>query len=205
MRLVTLDVMPPPQPVPLDPSDEQLIARQAELVTLDADFLARRDGPEKEVILQCRAGNWFFEATLPPQPGSPVRPGADDRVRLTGICDLTTTRSLPFAKSVDGFRLQLRDSNDVVILRRAPWWTLRRLLWALGIVGTLALAFLAWAALLRRRVSEQTEFIRIQIERSAIKDERQRIARGIARHDRAGTRRCIRSTSKRPSATRSGT
>ena len=60
MRLVPLDVRPPPQPVPLDPSDEQLIARQAELVTLDADFLARRDGPGKEVILQCRARNWFF-------------------------------------------------------------------------------------------------------------------------------------------------
>jgi signal transduction histidine kinase len=180
-RLTVLDNAPSPQPKPLELFGDQLLEQQAELITLDADFLARREGADEEVVLQCRAGKWFFEATFPPGSKPALRLEAADRVRLTGICELTTTRSLPFTRNVDGFRLHLRDAGDVSILQRAPWWTLRRLLWALGIMGMLSLVSLAWAALLRRRVSKQTEIIKTQIERNAIKDERQRIAREL--HD----------------------
>ena len=82
---------------------------------------------------------------------------------------------------MDGFRLHLRNADDITILRRAPWWTLRHLLWALGFIGALALVAIVWAALLRRRVAEQTRIIGAQIERAAVKDERQRIAREL--HD----------------------
>lgn len=180
-KLTVLDRASPPKPEPLRLPRDRFIEQQAELVTLDAEFLARRDGPDEDVVLQCREGKWFFEASFPHGTKPALRLGAGDRVRLTGICELTTTRSLPFTANVDGFRIHLRQEGDVAVLQRAPWWTLRRLLWALGIVGTVAFASLAWAALLRRRVSEQTEIIRVQIERSAIKDERQRIAREL--HD----------------------
>lgn len=180
-KLTVLDRASPPEPEPLRLAAERFVGQQGELVTLDAEFLARRDGPDEDVVLQCREGKWFFEASFPHGTKPVLRLGAGDRVRLTGICELTTTRSLPFTANVDGFRIHLRDTGDVTILQRAPWWTLRRLLWALAIVGTVAFASLAWAALLRRRVSEQTEIIRVQIERSAIKDERQRIAREL--HD----------------------
>lgn len=180
-RFTTLDRGAPPSAEPLDLSGNNFANQQAELVTVDADFLVRRDGPDGEAVLQCRAGNWFFEASLPRRSSFSTNLGVDDRVRLTGICDLTTTRPLAFSKSADGFRIYLRNSDDIVILRRAPWWTLRSLLWALGVVGTLALVSLAWAALLRRRVADQTKIIRAQIERTAVKDERQRIAREL--HD----------------------
>ncbi len=169
----------PPQPKPLDLTAGTLVGLHEELVSVDADLLALRDGPNGATTLQCRADNWFFEATLSAN-GKP-RLTAEDRLRLTGICELTTTNPLPFSNNVDGFRLQLRSAADIQVLQVAPWWTLQRLLWALGIVGTLALIAFAWAALLRRRVAEQTETIRVQIERGAVKDERQRIAREL--HD----------------------
>lgn len=180
-RLTRIGTEEAPKPQPFSPLQKSLPQQQAELVTLDADLLALREGPANDLVLQCRSDNWFFEASIAQQPKLALEIEPGDRLQLTGICELTTTQSLPFANNVDGFRLHLRNAADVTVLQSAPWWTLQRMLWVLGIVATLALVALAWAALLRRRVSEQTEIIKTQIERSAVKDERQRIAREL--HD----------------------
>jgi signal transduction histidine kinase len=82
---------------------------------------------------------------------------------------------------VDGFRIHLRGADDIRILSRPPWWTVRRAFGALGIVGGLTLVLLAGTALLRRRVVAQAQIIAAQAERASIRDERQRIAREL--HD----------------------
>ena len=81
----------------------------------------------------------------------------------------------------DGFRVHLAGADAVTVLRKAPWWTLERLLLALGIAMAAILAFLIWTSLLRRRVAAQTQIITRQVEREVVKDERQRIAREL--HD----------------------
>jgi signal transduction histidine kinase len=179
-KITALETQIPPSPHPLSLTTLHT-DQQAELVTVDADFLAYRNGPGTQVILQCRSGDWFFEALLPGQGAASSGLDANDRVRLTGICEFTSTRDLPFSDNADGFRLHIRNATDVVILKHAPWWTLGRLLWALAIVGALALVAFAWVALLRRKVADQTQIIGAQIERAAVKDERQRIAREL--HD----------------------
>jgi signal transduction histidine kinase len=180
-RVSLLEAGAPPVPQSLDLSGGGLANQQAELVSVEADLLGRRQGRDGEALLQCRAGNWFFEAVLPSSAGSLAGVDDNDHARLTGICELSTTTALPFSGKVEGLRLHLRDAGDVVILRHAPWWTLQRLLWALAGVAGLAVLALAWAAQLRRRVARQTEIIGSQIERAAVKDERQRIAREL--HD----------------------
>jgi signal transduction histidine kinase len=77
--------------------------------------------------------------------------------------------------------MHLLDNEAVEILKKAPWWTFNRLLWALGIAMAVILLILVWTNFLRRRVAIQTKIISRQVERSAIKDERQRIAREL--HD----------------------
>ena len=180
-RVSVLDRVAAPRPLALDLTGENLIRQQAELVTVDADLLTRRDGSGEEVVLQCRADTWFFEARLANRNALPAGLVSNDRLRLTGICELTNTQPLAATSLADGFRIQLRDAADVVILRRAPWWTLPRLLWALAAVATLALVALAWVAQLRRHVESQTKIISKQIEQTAVKDERQRVAREL--HD----------------------
>lgn len=180
-RVTLLSAAVPPQPVALHAASRQMGTHQAELVTVDAVLQARRQGMQHETVLQCRAGDWFFEAVLASADGASLSLAPESRLRLTGICELTTTRPLPFSEGVDGFRLHLRDAGDIALVQHPPWWTLRRLLWALGLVGVVSLLSLGWATLLRRRVAEQTHIIGTQIERSAVKDERERIAREL--HD----------------------
>jgi signal transduction histidine kinase len=159
---------------------DQLPLFHAELVTLEGDFLNRRDGVV-EIALQCRAGDRFFEAISPLGNALPAGLTAGDHLQLTGICELTTTHPTPRSEWVDGFRIHLPAAGGITILRRASWWTLRHSFIALGIVSAMALGSLAWVRLLRQQVKKQTKMIGIQLQRVAVRDERQRIAREL--HD----------------------
>ncbi|TAE77120.1 MAG: sensor histidine kinase [Verrucomicrobia bacterium] len=156
-------------------------ALQAELVTLDADFLGLRSSSIED-ILQFRSGDRFFEALRPSDSSRidlPLHVG--DRVRLTGICELTTTHALPRLNWVDGFRIRLPDSSGLEILDRAPWWTTRRLLIALGITGILAVIGITGTWVLRRQVSRQLHVITRKLRAETIGEERDRMAREL--HD----------------------
>ncbi|MBK8094551.1 MAG: sensor histidine kinase [Verrucomicrobiaceae bacterium] len=171
---------PEPQPLGLDPRD--LTRHHAQLSSTEAEYLTTRLATDGETVLQCRAGEWIFEArlSLAASDHLPVL-SRGDLLHLTGICEITSTYPLPGDHRVDGFHLLLREAGDVRVLHPAPWWTLQRMLWLLGFVTALAVLAFIWIAQLRRRVRAQTSLITQEIERSAVKDERQRIAREL--HD----------------------
>lgn len=167
-------------PVSLDPGAIDLSPLHSERVTVDAEFLGVRQGIN-ETILQLESEGRFFEALLPASTASNPTPQPGDRVRLVGICELTTTHALPRPSWVDGFRIHLQEAGGLVIIRRAPWWTPRRLLAALGLTsGAAALGFLAsW--MLRRQVKRQLAVIGEQLRSEVIGEERDRMAREL--HD----------------------
>lgn len=180
-RVKTLAKDPPPAPRPLPVDPRELPDFQSELVSLDADLLGVRDGPLEDT-LQFRKGDRFFEALLPdgdPATRPPLQPG--DRLRLTGICELTTTRALPRIGWVDGFRIHLPRSGGLRILDRAPWWTPRRLLAALVVTGALAVVGITGTWILRRQVRRQLDLIGSKLRSEAIVEERDRMAREL--HD----------------------
>lgn len=169
----------PPEPVPFDFKTADLPALHAEWVTLDAQFLGHRTGPS-DGIFQFRSGEQFFEAIHPDKNFEiPLTQG--DRVRLTGICELTTTHALPRLEWVDGFRILLPETGGMQIIARAPWWTPRRLFIALGLMsGVAALGFLGtW--LLRQQVKNQMLIISDKLRTEAVGEERDRMAREL--HD----------------------
>ena len=168
-----------PAPVALDMTRKYLLRYHGELVTLDAEFLIRRDGPA-ETTLQCRTDAWIVGAVLPASTRLP-KLASGDRVRLTGILEVTTTHPTPRVPWVDGCRLYLLETGGVRIIRHAPWWTLRHVGIGLGIVSAVASGALGWVWMLRRRVKEQTEVIAAKIKREGTLEERQRIAREL--HD----------------------
>ncbi|MFO1513955.1 MAG: PAS domain S-box protein [Verrucomicrobiota bacterium] len=95
-------------------------------------------------------------------------------LRLTGVCRIEVGdewRAGPTWRA-KSFRILLRSPADVEVLRLPPWWTLPRLLWAVGVLMAVVLVSLTWAAVLRRRVSQQTAIIRRQLDLEATLKER---------------------------------
>ena len=180
-RVIALSESVPIPPLPFDFKTADLSVFHAEWVTLDADFLGQREGPV-DGILQFRSGGQFFEALLPNKsPSPPPALASGDRVRLTGICELTTTHALPRIDWVDGFRIHLPETGGLEVISRAPWWTTRRLLIALGLMSAVAALGFLGAWLLRRQVKSQMHVISDKLRTEAVGEERDRMAREL--HD----------------------
>lgn len=167
-------------PTTFDAKTQRNSREQCELVTLDAEFLELTPGRESSTLI-CRAAGEVFESFLPAplMPPEVLSPGM--KLRLTGICELISTRPLVIPRTATGFRILLRDSADILITARQPWWNERHALWVLGILGAAAIAIAAWAIALQVIVGSQSSLIRQQAEQKATLEERQRIARDL--HD----------------------
>ncbi|MDF1861961.1 MAG: sensor histidine kinase [Verrucomicrobiales bacterium] len=98
-------------------------------------------------------------------------------VQATGICRVEETREAQYRSHPNSVSLLLRAPSDFSVLRAPPWWTPRHLAAALVILFVAMLAATLWITLLRRQVSRQTKALRNQIEKEAVLEERQRIAR----------------------------
>lgn len=83
----------------------------------------------------------------------------------------------PKAKS---FSLVLRSPSDAVVVRRAPWWTIRRLSVVLGGMFVAIVAILLWNRTLYRRVESRTQELiatrEVQLAEQLRSEERTRIA-----------------------------
>ena len=107
----------------------------------------------------------------------PENLSASSTVRVSGICRVENTRQAQYRSHPESVSLLLRTPDDLEILSTAPWWTATRLAIALFILLVIILAAGLWIALLRRQVARQTKALKSQIQRDAILEERQRIAR----------------------------
>ena len=131
------------------------------LVRLEGALLETSSNPEAETLLLKSAGQ-DFTATLPaigkrklPQ----LEPGS--RLQLTGICLVTYD---PYHRA-QFFRILLRSPDDVVILARPSWWTLKHSIWTLCLLALVCLAASAWISFLRHQVAMQTRQLRQANER----------------------------------------
>lgn len=187
-----IDTEPRPEPLEMNESiwkkweyqpDAEL---NYELVQVDAvlvdisDTLERFGGPKEQRLL-CRHAQHVFSVKLPPDSLGNKELELGETLRITGICNLIRSESLGWRLHVDGFWIQLRSLDDLVVLRTVPWWNTKRLFGALGILGGVLSLVLIWVVVLRRTVEKQTSVIATQVERESVHNERQRIAREL--HD----------------------
>lgn len=164
---------PPPDDVTVD---EVLTGRHdGRLVRIRATVVDRtRGGLEPLLVLQ--SGGVIFTAGRPGPVAAPDFAGLQNgsQVDVTGVCLIEPGKDWQAGPDwrAKSFRLLLRSPADVVVRRNPPWWTLGKALAAAGALGLSGLAALTWAAVLRRRVREQTAIIRRQLTVEAAMKER---------------------------------
>ena len=146
-----------------DVTPQDLIVNNADKQRIETDFhgkLIRITGittaPPKEpagntsLLLNCDGHIIPLDASaLNNTPALTIEPGST--IAATGICllELDTDNHTSALPRVKGFRLILRDSDDIVVLKTPPWWTAGKLLLVIGILLLLLLAIVLWNISLR--------------------------------------------------------
>ena len=91
-------------------------------------------------------------------------------LQVTGVCSVSVDEN----REPAGFRILLRSGRDVAVLRTPPWWSGAHALALLGLATLAGLLALTWVYVLRRRVRQQTETIRLRLESEAALEKRYR-------------------------------
>ena len=180
----------PPPPLWL-PEDFRLPADlDARRVRLEALLLNLSKDPHDQV-LGLQAGPHVFVARLPAREAAQVSFPVGSRLELTGVF-AGRVGSRAEGRQVDSFELLLYSPADVRLLARPAWYTLRRMMVVVGVLGGGLLLASVWITLLRRQVEQRTVQLRAEIQEReraeqlrAIEAERSRIARDL--HDDLGS------------------
>lgn len=129
--------------------------QDAELLRVEAVVLDQMRAPEQELFI-LQAGQTTISATLDNAPPGGLRIPNGSKVRLTGVCSV---RANDF-RIPQTFRLLLGSPQDIVLLRRPPWWTIQRVLWVAGGLAVVLLLAVAWSVVLARKNAALSREIR---------------------------------------------
>ncbi|MDQ5977362.1 MAG: two-component system, cell cycle sensor histidine kinase and response regulator CckA [Verrucomicrobiota bacterium] len=152
-----------PDVVPLGLTDLSRLRPEADARLVRLEAMLRQvvtEGRTARLLLQ--DGGVIFEVMLPmtdnlrlPEPGS--------RLEATGVYVLEFDEY----RRPRSFKLEMRMPADLVLRESPSWWTIRRIAYATAALMLITLLAAGWVVALRRRVSEQTEQIRQQLEKEA--------------------------------------
>jgi signal transduction histidine kinase/CheY-like chemotaxis protein len=162
-----------PEPTPVLITAEEALSGNyhSQLVQIEANLLDTMVN-STEQVLTLQSGQYTFNAFLENGRNgdslTSLRNGS--LVQLTGICQVhvdTSRTNRSGRVLIQSFRFFLRSPKDVVVLTSASWLTLKHVFAIVAAMSVVILAALAWVFVLRRRVRQQTEFIRQQLKTEA--------------------------------------
>jgi PAS domain S-box-containing protein len=163
----------PPEKVSVD--DALKGTYDCRLVTLEAVLLDRAQHSQ-EPFLALQSGGFVFHAYLHGQEANAglERLQTGSKVSVTGVCVVEAVQDWHYGDDwrAASFRILMRSPADVAVLEAPPWWTLQRLLWAVGLLVAVVVGAFAWVAFLRQRVSKQTQIIQEKLQAEAVLKER---------------------------------
>ena len=164
-----------PAPIPLE-SPEKIDAGFDGRLVRAAGTLLDITARLQDSQLTIQTGKAVFEALLDRDNADLARdrwlPGS--RLALTGIYQIEFDEY----RHARAYKIQLRSRQDIQVLRPASWWTSERALAVAGVLTVLMLLGIGWVVTLRRRVRQQTEQIRAQLQKETrLEAELQRSSR----------------------------
>src|SRR5262249_49223073 len=147
---------PEPQPVLVRPDEALSGLYDSRLVTIEGRLLNQARN-NRETVLALEADGRVFSAQVDYSPEADTTLASlqpHSRLSLTGVCRIGVGEEWRAGADwrAEAFRILLRGATDVKVLAQPPWWTLARLLWAVGVLTAVGAGSLTWVALLRRKV-----------------------------------------------------
>jgi signal transduction histidine kinase len=151
---------------------------QGALIAVEGVVLGEQTGLEEDSLILL-AGQTAVCARLDTAFGASHLPAFErgSRLAISGVCVVESQPTPGFGSLPFAFQIWMRNPRDVSLLASPPWWTMQRVMIALGIAVGTASAALLWIVALRRRVTSQTLTIREHVGRQTLQEERVRIAR----------------------------
>jgi hypothetical protein len=146
-----------PQPTSVGPDEALNGSHDSRLVSIEGLLLDHAQN-RREVVLGLAAGDHIFSAQF--EWGGAERTLAplqnNSYLRVTGVCRIEVGEDWQAGPQwrAKSFRILMRGPGDIQVLRSPSWWTLTRLLWAVGILLAVVLAALSWIMLLHRKVGQ---------------------------------------------------
>ena len=163
------------EPDPVTADEALKGTHDCRLVRIEATVLDRtRYSREQFLVLQ--SGGFIFNAYLERRDVGVdfayLQNGC--KVAVTGVCLIERGNDWHVGPDwrTKSFRILLRSAGDIFVLQKPPWWNLQKLLWIVGLLCVVVLVVLMWVGVLRRRVQQQTEIIRRQLQTEAALKER---------------------------------
>jgi diguanylate cyclase (GGDEF)-like protein len=152
-----------------------------ELVRIDGRLIEVQHEADRDTLLVAD-GDSVFSAILPGEFKQQALAGlsSGSEIQLTGVCLISENQSARDFWDPKAFHILLRSPADLVVMKRASWWTTAHtfLLLAVAMVGTMVV--LAWVVALRKQVAQQTALLRKQAE---MLRESEELFRHMALHD----------------------
>ena len=160
-----------PRPAAADVTPEQAASGRydSDLVRIEGEVVGE-SRPAKQAALTVENAGTLFRVIYLDDPSSAAKmPQTGSVIRVSGVCVDEANAS----GQIVTFRIFV-PRGGVELLRKPPWWTLRRALTLIGLLAVATLLGIAWIMALRRRVREQTETIRQKLhEEAALKEAAQ--------------------------------
>lgn len=158
---------------------------ESQLIQIDGQLISR-DLASADTTLLINSGKYIFTAVLPAGlSGSETKKWQNGSVlRITGICSVQVDMQKVNMDQGDAapksFRVLMRSPADVVVLKKASWWTPVHAVILLSLVLTATLGALVLVLMLRKRLELQTKLLREQADKLHESEER---FRHMAMHD----------------------
>jgi PAS domain S-box-containing protein len=170
-----IDRGPPVQPDKVTVDEALKGDHDCRLVTVEATLLDRAEH-SREPLLALQSGGSVFHAYLHDQDANEgfAHLQTGSKIGVTGVCVVETVEDWHYGDDwhVASFRIIMRSPADIVVLRAPPWWTLQKLLWAVGLLIAVVVVAFAWVGFLRQRVRKQTQIIEEKLQAEALLKER---------------------------------
>lgn len=168
---------PGPTPMLVRPDEALTGMHDCRLIAVEGRLLERSRDNLQTILLLEGEGRVFTARLESADPRAALAHLQNhSRLRVAGVCRIEVGedwRAGPEWRA-KAFHLLLRSPADVQVLALPPWWSLKRLLWVIGLLLAVVLASLLWATVLRRKVQQQTRIIQQKLELEARLKERYR-------------------------------